>query len=257
MKDQKGKTTIIIAAYNEEKNISKVLDSLIRAGYYHIIVADDASTDNTAKIVSRYLDKGVILIKHKKNQGQGAMLRKGIEYASTKPYGEYIVTFDADGQHRVEDIERMVRPVAKDICDITLGTRFKGPGKKYIPVGRRIMLKGAVIIQGLFYGVWLTDAHNGFRCFSRKAARKIKITSNRMEHASEIISEIAKTGLRYREVPVIIKYTSERMKRADGGLKRAMKVIWGMIKLKFKKWIKQTKLGIKYENSNFNYNTYI
>ena len=235
MTDIKGKTAIVIAAYNEGKNLPRVLDKLIAAGYYHIIVADDASTDNTAIAVSKYLDKGVVLIKHKKNQGQGAMLRKGIEYASTHSYGEYIVTFDADGQHRVEDIPRLVEPVAKGICDVTLGTRFKGPGVKYVPWARRIMLKGAVFVQGLFYGIWLTDAHNGFRCFSRKAARKIKITSNRMEHASEIISEIARTGLRYREVPVIIKYTSERMRRADGGLKRALKVIWGMIKLKFEK----------------------
>ena len=99
----------------------------------------------------------------------------------------------------------------------------------HIPMIRRILHFGSRIIIFLFYGLWMTDAHNGFRALSRKAARTIEIKSNRMEHASEIIGEIKRHNLRYKEVPVTIKYDQETLAKGHGGFVGAFRVLAKMI----------------------------
>ncbi|MFW5865576.1 MAG: glycosyltransferase family 2 protein [Nanoarchaeota archaeon] len=232
LQDVKDQTAIVIAAYNEENAIEKVLDGLLERGYEHIVVVDDASRDKTVKNIQPYLNKGVMLIEHRSNKGQGASLRDGINYAVKKGY-KYIVTFDGDGQHRVQDMDAMIEPVAQGLADITLGSRFKGKTK--MPLGRVITLKIAVLVQWVFYRILLSDAHNGFRCMNRKAASRIRITSDRMEHASEIISEIKRHRLRYKEVPIVVNYTEETLAKGHGSFKQAVNVFFKMIRLKFRK----------------------
>ncbi|MFP4118521.1 MAG: glycosyltransferase family 2 protein [Candidatus Woesearchaeota archaeon] len=231
-RETKDKTAIVIAAYNEENAIEKVLDELLKRRYKHLVVVDDASKDGTVKRVEPYLEKGVMLIQHKANKGQGAALRNGINYAVKQGYS-YVVTFDGDGQHRVEDLDKMIRPVVQGKADITLGSRFKGKTK--MPLGRVITLKIAVVVQWVFYGILLTDAHNGFRCMNRTAASRIRITSDRMEHASEFISEIRRNRLRYKEVPIIVNYTDETLSKGHGSFKQAVNVFFKMLRLKFKR----------------------
>lgn len=191
---------IVIAAYNEEKSISKVIKDLHKHNYYNIIVVDDFSQDNTIKVAENL---GVIVLKHIINRGQGAALRTGIEYALGKG-AKVIITFDADGQHLAKDIEKLVE-VIEEGYDVALGNRFIGEAIN-ITFLKKIILKGGAFLMQLFYGVKVTDSHNGFRAFSRKAANMIKITQDRMEHASEIIEEIGKYKLKYKEVPVTIIY---------------------------------------------------
>jgi glycosyltransferase involved in cell wall biosynthesis len=216
------KLFIVIAAYNEEKSISKVISSLKDAGHNNIVVVDDGSKDNTYSILKK---SGVHALKHIVNRGQGASLKTGIDYA-LKEGADIIVTFDADGQHRVEDIPAMIKPIMDKKCDATIGSRFLKKTK--MPLMRRMTLKIGVLIMWLFYGVKMTDAHNGFRAFSRDAAKKIEITSDRMEHASQIIEEIYKKKIKYKEVPVIINYTDYSMNKGQGGVRQAVKVFGRM-----------------------------
>ena len=221
------KTFFVIPAFNEEKRLGKVISGLKKAGYYNLVVIDDCSRDNTAKIAER---SGAIVLKHIINRGQGAALRTGIEYALSKG-ADFIVTFDADGQHRIEDIPAMLSPVVKGSADISVGSRFLS-GQK-LPLVRKMLLKGSVYVIWLFYGVKMTDAHNGFRVFSRKAAELIEIKSDRMAHASEIIEEIYKKGLRVKEVPVVINYSEDVLKKGHGGVFQAFKVLARMTYQKF------------------------
>jgi polyprenyl-phospho-N-acetylgalactosaminyl synthase len=230
LKDLKAKTYMIIAAYNEEKNIKQTIQNLLDNGWKNIIVVDDASKDDTFKILKQF--SNITIFKHRVNMGQGAALRMGIQIAINLN-ADYIVTYDGDGQHRVEDIHKIVKPVYEGNTDVTLGSRFLNL-KSEIPIFRIVTLKIGIIVQFLFYGILLTDAHNGFRCFSLDAAKKIKITENRMAHASQIIQQIGKHKLRYQEVPVIIKYTEDTLKKGHGGLKTAIGVFWKMFLLKFK-----------------------
>jgi glycosyltransferase involved in cell wall biosynthesis len=197
------KVWIVIAAYNEEKSISRVIHNLKSQGYRNVIVIDDGSTDKTPDEAK---SAGAKVIVHDANQGQGAALRTGINYA-LKMGADYIVTFDADGQHKVSDIPALLVPLKTGKYDISLGSRFLKGSQTKVPLTRKMFLKGGALLMFLFYNVKVTDSHNGFRALTRKAAQKIKITCNRMEHASEIIDEIGHHKLRYKEVPVTIKYT--------------------------------------------------
>ena len=221
---QKEDVFIVIAAYNESKSISLVIERLTKAGYTNIVVTDDGSKDTTYDIIANL---PVYALRHRVNRGQGAALKTGIDFALLKD-AKYIVTFDADGQHRVEDLEAMITPVAKGNCEITLGSRFLKKSVK-LPFAVLLRLKIGIIVQYLFYGLLLTDAHNGFRCFSRIAAQRIKIRSNRMEHASEIVEEIKKKDIRYKEVPVIIIYTKEIMQKGHGSFFGGIKILIKMI----------------------------
>ena len=168
----------------------------------NVVVVDDGSTDGTfdaARRTAKYVLRHVI------NRGQGAALQTGIEFA-LRHGARFILTFDADGQHRVEDIPAMLEPIWRGECEITLGSRFLGQTVN-IPSTRRTILRLAVLFTKIVNRVKLTDAHNGLRAFSRRAAETIHITMDRMAHASELIDQIRLSGLPFREVPVEIRYT--------------------------------------------------
>ncbi|MGV8141882.1 MAG: glycosyltransferase family 2 protein [Candidatus Woesearchaeota archaeon] len=217
------KTFIVIAAYNEGRSISKVISRLKKAGYHNVVVVDDGSKDDTYDVS---FDAGATVLKHVVNRGQGAALKTGIDY-SLDSGADMIVTFDADGQHRVEDIKAMINPVQSGKYDITVGSRFLKSVD--MPFFRRLTLKIAVLVVWFFYGAKMTDAHNGFRVMNRKAAKTINITSDRMEHASQIVEEIHKKNLRFKEVPVTILYTDYSMKHGHGGIIQAVRVFARML----------------------------
>ncbi|MEM3154013.1 MAG: glycosyltransferase family 2 protein [Candidatus Woesearchaeota archaeon] len=220
---------IVIAAYNEEHSIGSVLRELSKAGYKKVVVVDDGSSDDTYRIARQYTKH---VVQHVINRGQGASLKTGIDYA-LQHGADIVVTFDADGQHRVEDIPALIAPVKSGEFDVALGSRFLKDGSN-VPFIRKIMLKGGILMVWLFYGIKLTDVHNGFRAFSREAAEKIEITMDRMEHASEILSEIKRQKLKYVEVPVVIRYTEYSKAHGQSSL-NAFKIFYKMVVHKFTK----------------------
>jgi glycosyltransferase involved in cell wall biosynthesis len=193
---------VVIAAYNEAGAIAGVVREL-REFCPHVIVVDDGSRDDTWREASR---AGAVVLRHMLNRGQGAALQTGITYA-LKQGAEVIVTFDADGQHRPQDIAALVAPIARGEVEVCLGSRFLGQADN-MPLGRRLLLWGAVVFTRLTSGLKLTDAHNGLRAFSRNAAAEIDLQLDRMAHASEIVDQIRNARLPYREVPVHIRYTA-------------------------------------------------
>lgn len=218
---------IVIAAYNEERSVPKVIADLHKAGYQNVVVVDDGSADKTFDAT---VNAGATALQHVVNRGQGAALKTGIDYALEQG-ADVIVTFDADGQHRTEDLPAIIKPVASGVVDVTFGSRFLK--KTDVPFIRKILLKGSVLVLLLFYGVKMTDAHNGFRALSRAAAQKIKLTADRMAHASEIIEEVHRNKLRIKEIPVVIKYTEETLKKGHGGIREAFRILHTMIIKKF------------------------
>lgn len=192
---------VVVPAYNEQRCLEEVVCA-VRARFPNVVVVDDGSRDETFAVAARCATHAM---RHLVNRGQGAAIQTGIDLALQKG-AKYIVTFDSDGQHRVEDIDALVTPIWRGECEIALGSRFLGQTVD-MPASRRIMLRLAVWFTRIVNGVKLTDAHNGLRAFSRVAARHIHLTLDRMAHASEIIDQIHQSGLRYQEVPVQIRYT--------------------------------------------------
>ncbi|MAF35028.1 family 2 glycosyl transferase [Candidatus Woesearchaeota archaeon] len=212
---------VVIAAFNEAATIGNVVKDLADHGYKNIIVVDDGSEDATAKAAQ---EAGAVTLKHNINRGQGASLQTGIEYAVTKN-PDVIVTFDADGQHRPEDIQAVVKPVKEGKAKIAFGSRFLG--KSNVPLHRKLLLKGGIALVWLFYGVKMTDAHNGLRAFSPEAAETLNLHSDRMGHASEIIEWVRKEKIPYVEVPVVIKYHTTR--QGHGSYIQAVRVFFDMV----------------------------
>jgi polyprenyl-phospho-N-acetylgalactosaminyl synthase len=193
---------VVIAAYNEGAVIARVVTDVRRAGY-RLVVVDDGSRDATTD-VARAADATVVA--HPLNLGQGAALQTGIDYALAQD-AEIIVTFDADGQHRVSDIVRLTAALVDEQADFALGSRFLGNAPK-LPMARRLMLQAATLFTRLTTGLAITDTHNGLRAMTRRGAAAIRLRQNRMAHASEFLSQIAVSGLRYVERPVTIEYTA-------------------------------------------------
>jgi polyprenyl-phospho-N-acetylgalactosaminyl synthase len=207
------KTVIVIPAYNEGKVIGNVLQE-IKQSYQAIVVVDDASEDNTREIAE---NNGVVVLRHLINRGQGAALKTGIIEALHRG-ADVIVTFDADGQHQVSDIKKLIEPVVSGQADVVLGSRFIGKSEHYIPALRKLVLRLAVIFTRFTSRLDVSDTHNGLRAFSRNAAQKIKIQQDRMAHASEILDEIHKNKLSFVEVPVNVYYSAYSVSKGQSSL---------------------------------------
>jgi glycosyltransferase involved in cell wall biosynthesis len=214
-----GDLWVVIAAYNEEPRLAATLAGLRARGYENVVVVDDGSRDRTSAVA---LASGVWVLRHLVNLGQGAALQTGISFALGRG-AETIVTYDADGQHDPDEIPAVAAPVRAGAADVALGSRFLGRAEN-IPLARKLVLKGGVVFTRLFSGIRVTDTHNGFRAFSRAAALKLKITQNRMAHASEILDQVQALGLHFVEVPVTIRYSAETMAKGQSSW-NAVKIV--------------------------------
>lgn len=203
-KEYYRRTFIIIPVFNEKAVIRMVVEEILQFGS-PIIVVDDGSSEDSRSEVKDF--KEVIYLRHKVNLGQGAALQTGIDFA-LRQGADYLVTFDADGQHCVKDIPTMLAPLLNDEADVVLASRFLIKGSHNASILKQLVLKGGRWVNYLFTGLYLSDAHNGFRGFNRVAALSIRINENRMAHATEIVGQIKKNKLRYKEIPSKVTYTT-------------------------------------------------
>jgi polyprenyl-phospho-N-acetylgalactosaminyl synthase len=192
---------IVIPAFNEEMVIGKVVEGVIRR-YRNVVVIDDASADLTSV---RAKAAGAHVVRHPINLGQGAALQTGFDFA-VNAGASHVVTFDADGQHDIEDVPGMIEALADSRADVALGSRFLGEAIG-MSRSRHFLLWAATVFTRLTTGLRLSDCHNGLRALTSQAARKLTLRQNRMAHASEILTEIRTQNLRFVEVPVTIRYT--------------------------------------------------
>ncbi|WNJ18687.1 glycosyltransferase family 2 protein [Pontibacter sp. G13] len=215
----KSPTYVIIPVFNEALVAPSVVESVLAAGY-GVIAVDDGSTDDSYRQLAKL---PIHLLRHEVNLGQGAALMTGMEYA-TQLDCEWIVHLDADGQHAVEDIEALLAPIRAGLAEVTLGSRFlRASDESQVPKSRRMLLRWAIAFHRMYAGIALSDAHNGFRAMNRAAFGQISLKENRMAHATEILTEIKRLGLRYQEVPVSIQYTD--YSKAKG------QTVWGMFSI--------------------------
>lgn len=195
-------TWVIIPVYNEVSVIGSVLERLFRF-FDNVVCVDDGSCDGSAEVIAA---TPAHLLRHPINLGQGAALQTGLEYVLRRGDGNFFVTYDADGQHRVEDALSLLEILRRREVDIVFGSRFLDDQTE-LPLLKRYVLKLAVRYTNASSGVRLTDAHNGMRVFNRRVAEALDIQQGGMAHASEILTAVARCGFRYTEAPVKILYT--------------------------------------------------
>jgi glycosyltransferase involved in cell wall biosynthesis len=195
-------TWVVVPLYNEASVITDVVLD-VRAAFPQVVCVDDGSSDGSAVAARK---GGAVVVQHPVNLGQGAALQTGISYALRDPEMRYVVTFDADGQHRVEDAVAMVEELRAGTADVVFGSRFLDARTKPSKA-KRMLLRAAVAYTNMTTKMRLTDAHNGLRAMNRTVAERLDIRQNRMAHASEIVEQIGSAGFRYTEHPVHIIYT--------------------------------------------------
>lgn len=193
---------VVIPLYNEATVIGDVI-RILRPHFAHIVCVDDGSTDGSAAVAR---EEGAHLVQHPVNLGQGAALQTGFDFALEHPDCEYLITFDADGQHRVEDALAMLNRAREEDLAIVFGSRFLDTRTKPGWM-KKVVLKTAVWVTNKTTGLKLTDAHNGLRVIRSDAAARIDLKQDRMAHATEIVLELARTRLPWAEHPVELLYT--------------------------------------------------
>ena len=191
---------IVIPVWNEGKVIYSVLSELKRLVPSTIVVFDDGSTDNTYTEAKK---ARVIVIRHVLNRGKGAAIKTGIE--KCKALGlDVVVTFDGDGQHDPHDVLRMLTQLS-DGYDVVLGSRFLTP--QSIPLMKKIWNRMANYMTYILFGVWVTDSQSGFRAYRKTAFMIFDTKSDRYEFDTEVIRDIRHHSLRYKEIPIHVRYT--------------------------------------------------
>ena len=197
------KIVIGIPAYNEEKNIASILIKLKKISQ-DIIVCNDGSNDLTGKIAK---ELGATVIEHEKNLGYGSAI-KSIFLKAHEINADILVTFDADGQHRIEDINAILEPIKNNIADIVIGSRFLNNNQE-IPKYREIGIKAITKLTNVTGGTKITDSQSGFRAYSKKILDKIIPQESGMGISTEILIKTQKAGFIITEVPITILYEGD------------------------------------------------
>ena len=211
------KILAVIPAYNEQKNIARVIKE---AKNYvdKIILVDDGSKDGTGRFGQA---AGAIVLRHVVNLGKGAALKTGCDYAVKNGAG-LIVVLDADAQHNPGDIPRFIEKLKK--YDIVFSYR---KASKKMPFVLRFGNEFISNIVRILYNVNLTDTQSGFRAFSRETYKKIRWNAADYSMESEMISRVGKQKLKYVQIPIQTIYT-DRYKGTTvlDGIKIVLNMVW-------------------------------
>ena len=192
-----------IPAFNEEKSIASIILQL-KEKYETIIVCDDGSSDLTGDIAKKM---GAEVITHKKNLGYGAAIRS-IFLKARELKIEILVTFDADGQHRIEDIDSVMKPIKDNSADIVIGSRFKDNDSK-IPKYRKAGIKTITSLTNATTGLTVSDSQSGFRAYNKKTLESINPSDFGMGISTEILIKAKKMELKITEVPIVVLYEGD------------------------------------------------
>ena len=225
MSNSKDDVYIVVPAYNEEKTVSEIIEGIVEEGY-NVVLVNDGSKDNTLNLAieskTKYPDK-IFVISHMINRGLGAALKTGMTVAQNKG-AKYILTFDADGQHEISDIKKVVKPLQDGEADVCIGARpFKD-----MPLSKSFANLVMNFLTLVFYGCNVKDSQGGLRAFTADAASQINIVSSGYGVSSEFIKEISDKNLKLSEVTITTIYTPETQSKGTDAIV-GLKILFKMI----------------------------
>ena len=201
---------IILPTYREADNISKLIEDIedlkLNAS---ILVIDDSSPDETAKIVQEKQSKysNILLCIRPKKSGLGTAITDGFKFfLSSKQPPKYVITMDADYSHNPKDIPQLLSSMYESDCGIVIGSRYiKGGNIKGWPFTRKVISRTANFIAKLSLGLKPHDCTSGFRCYSTKFLRATigNLHSHTYEIQIETIRQAALRNFNVKETPIL------------------------------------------------------
>ena len=222
---------LVVPAFNEEKTVSQIIEGIAERGY-NVILVNDGSRDKTLKLAiesKRKYPNQIFVVSHVINRGLGAALKTGMVVALNKG-AEYIVTFDADGQHEIADIPKVCKPLQDGEADVVIGARpFED-----MPISKSVANYIMNALTLIFYGRNVKDSQSGLRAFTAHAADVINIVSRGYGVSSEFIKEISDKKLRLAEVTITTIYTPETQNKGTDaivGLKILTKMVIDLFRI--------------------------
>ena len=226
------KPYIVIPCYWENPAVVRRTLEGIADGPWRVVLVDDGSPRCLSGDLPD-LPSNAVIVRHPINRGQGAALQTGADYA-VRHGADAVVHFDADGQHEPTDIPRFLAALDAGDCDVVLGSRFLRPeDMAAIPAGRRRLLRLARMVETCLTGLKLTDVHNGFRALGPRALAEIRICEDRMAHASEILQQVARYHLRWKEIPTHVVYSDYSSSKGQK-VGNAFNILWDLL---LRKWL--------------------
>jgi glycosyltransferase involved in cell wall biosynthesis len=222
-----GKVFVVVPCFNEASIVYATVSSLLNCTY-QVVVVDDGSVDDTRE---KLRGLPVYFLRHQINLGQGAAIQTGIDFALQQG-ADFLVTFDADGQHEVKDILKMLVQLREEQVDFVFGSRFLAGSKTNVDGKRKVLLQISRLTNFFISGILLSDANNGIRVFTSAAAKKIRLKENRRTHSADLIYQVAKNKIKYAECPVCIHY-SEYSKMKGIQNKEGFSIFLNMLLYKF------------------------
>ncbi len=235
--NSKSKYLFLIRAYNEWSVIGWVIEEIIEDGFTNIVIVNDGSQDNTEEVIHTLIEKhnntvNIIWLHHPINRGPWAANKTLFAFASvyaTKMWCEWCVTYDADGQMSIKDMDTFVSYADHKKYDIVIGSRFvKGASTENMPWLRKFILQGARIVTYIFNGLRITDVPTGYRMYHVSILNKICITSDWFSYQNNIIESIRIHNMRFIEIPVHIKYTAYSLQKWQSNMS-ALKIVIRLI----------------------------
>ena len=196
--------TVGIPAFNEEKNIIHIIEKLQKKAD-NIIVCDDGSTDKTGEIAKKM---GAIVITHERNLGYGAAIRS-LFLKARELKADMLVTLDSDGQHRIEDLLPVTKPIIEKQADMVIGSRFLEGNQKNIPKYRKVGIKIITKLANSSLEESVTDSQSGFRAYSQNILSTITPLDQGMGVSNEILMKSSKNGFKIAEVPIVVSYEGD------------------------------------------------
>jgi dolichol-phosphate hexosyltransferase len=224
------KLSILMAAYNEERTIMRVVHGILQCRFpceVELIVVDDGSRDATPDLLKEIDDPRVIVHRHTKNSGKGASILTAASLAT----GTHIIPFDADMEYAPEDIADMLVPVIKGRCDVVYGVRLFGCNTVYqsyrYAIGNKVMTSFANII----YNSYLSDMHTCLKLIPLPMFRGLNLTETGFGLDTQVTAMILLSGVRPFEVPVSY-YSRSHEEGKKINWRDAVRCLWILVKVR-------------------------
>jgi len=198
------KIVVGIPAFNEEENIGEIITK-VKEIANEVIVCNDNSTDSTKEIAEQM---GAIVVNHERNLGYGGAIRT-IFLKARELDADILVTMDGDGQHRIDDVNVVTKPILEKQLDVVIGSRFLEEDQKDIPKYRKVGIKAITKLANISLENPVTDSQSGFRAYSKQALEKINPSENGMGISNEILIKASKLKMKILEVPIKILYEGD------------------------------------------------